>query len=32
MIHLEQATTDELERWAENLLDARSLAEVFNQG
>ena len=29
---LQQATADELERWAENLLDARSLAEVFNQG
>ncbi|WP_372609848.1 DUF4351 domain-containing protein, partial [Halomonas sp.] len=29
---LEQATTDELERWAENLLEAQSLAEVFHQG
>jgi hypothetical protein len=29
---LQQATTDELERWAENLLDAESLAEVFSDG
>ncbi len=29
---LQQATTDELERWAENLLDAQSLAEVFGEG
>jgi predicted transposase YdaD len=29
---LQQATTDELERWAENLLDAESLAEVFGDG
>ncbi|MBB3192574.1 DUF4351 domain-containing protein [Halomonas cerina] len=28
---LQQATTDELERWAENLLDAQSLAEVFGE-
>ncbi|WP_404297298.1 DUF4351 domain-containing protein [Halomonas sp.] len=26
---LQKATTDEMERWAENLLDARSLDEVF---
>ncbi|MBS9402911.1 hypothetical protein KG088_04650 [Halomonas sp. TRM85114] len=29
---LQQATTDELERWAENVLDAPSLAEVFGEG
>lgn len=29
---LQQATTDQLEQWAENLLDAQSLAEVFDAG
>jgi hypothetical protein len=29
---LEQATTDKLERWAENLLEAQSLDEVFIEG
>ena len=29
---LQQATTDELEQWAENLLDAQSLSDVFGAG
>jgi flagellar biosynthesis/type III secretory pathway protein FliH len=28
---LEMATTEELERWAENVLDARKLEDVFTQ-
>lgn len=29
---LQKATTADLERWADNILDARTLEEVFRQG
>lgn len=29
-LRLQQAGTDELERWAENILEARTLDEVFS--